>query len=110
MRVLAYEPYPDQAFVQAHGVELIEMDDLLAQSDFVTLHLPAMPSMHKIIDAEKLALTKPTAYLVNTARSCWTRMPSTRPSRCRPLGPGIDAWTVEPLDQVERWAASTPWC
>ena len=32
MRVLAYEPYPDQAFVQAHGVELIEMDDLLAQS------------------------------------------------------------------------------
>jgi len=107
MRVLAYEPYPDQAFVAANGVELVEMDTLLAQSDFVTLHLPAMPSTHKIINAEKIALMKPTAYLVNTARgklldedAAYEAVKSGRIA-----GAGIDAWTVEPLDQVERWAA-----
>ena len=68
MRVLAYEPYPDQAFVKAHGVELVELDEVFRQSDFVTLHLPAMPETTKIVNAEKLALMKPTAYLINTAR------------------------------------------
>jgi len=54
MRVLAYEPYPDQAFVKEYGVELVEMDDVFRQSDFVTLHLPAMPETTKIVNAQKL--------------------------------------------------------
>jgi len=40
MRVVAYEPYPDMEFVKANGVELVELDELLAQSDFVTVHCP----------------------------------------------------------------------
>ncbi len=107
MRVLAYEPYPDQTFVQANGVELVEFDELLGQADFVTLHLPAMPSTHKIINAEKLALMKPTAYLINTARgklldedAAYEAVKSGQIA-----GAGIDAWTVEPLDQAERWSA-----
>jgi phosphoglycerate dehydrogenase-like enzyme len=107
MRVLAYEPYPDQAFVAANGVELVELDDLLRQSDFVTLHLPAMPSTHKIINAEKLALMKPTAYIINTARGKLLDEDAVYEavSSGKIAGAGIDAWTVEPLDQAERWAA-----
>jgi D-3-phosphoglycerate dehydrogenase len=107
MRVLAYEPYPDQAFVAANSVELVELDELLGQSDFVTLHLPAMPSTHKIINAQKLALMKPTAYLVNTARGKLLDEDAVYEavSGGTIAGAGIDAWTVEPLDQVARWAA-----
>jgi phosphoglycerate dehydrogenase-like enzyme len=107
MRVLAYEPYPDLEFVKANGVELVELDDLLGQSDFVTLHLPAMPSTHKIVNAEKLALMKPTAYLVNTARGKLLDEDAVYEAVTsgQIAGAGIDAWTVEPLDQVARWAA-----
>lgn len=106
MRVLAYEPYADQAFVAEHGVELVELDDLLQQSDFVTLHLPAMPSTHKIINAEKLALMKPTAYIVNTARGKLLDEDAAYEAVAsgKIAGAGIDAWTVEPLDQWERWS------
>jgi phosphoglycerate dehydrogenase-like enzyme len=107
MRVLAYEPYPDLEFVTANGVELIELDDLLGQSDFVSLHLPAMPSTHKIVNAEKLALMKPTAFLVNTARGKLLDEDAVYEAVTsgKIAGAGIDAWTVEPLDQVARWAA-----
>jgi len=107
MRVLAYEPYPDRAFVAEHGVELVVLDDLLRQSDFVTLHLPAMPSTHKIINAEKLALMKPTAYLVNTARGKLLDEDAAYEAVASGTiaGAGIDAWTVEPLDQAARWSA-----
>lgn len=43
MRVIAYEPYPVMEFVTEHRIELMRMDEVFAQSDFVTLHLPAMP-------------------------------------------------------------------
>ena len=46
---------------QAVTIDAPELDELLVQADFVTLHRPAMPSTHKIINAEKLALMKPSA-------------------------------------------------
>jgi len=68
MKVLAYEPYPDQAFVEKWGVELVELDDLLARSDYVTLHAPGGSDNQHLINAERLAHMKSTAFLVNTAR------------------------------------------
>jgi D-3-phosphoglycerate dehydrogenase len=68
MRVVAYEPYPDRDFVAEHGVELVTLEELLHRSDFVSLHSPAMPETHHLMNAERLRLMKPTAYLVNTAR------------------------------------------
>ena len=107
MRVLAYEPYPALEFVKANGVELVELDHLLAQSDFVTLHLPAMPSTHRIVNAERLALMKPSAFLVNTARGKLLDEDAVYEAVAsgKIAGAGIDAWTVEPLDTVARWAA-----
>ncbi|HXT37199.1 MAG TPA: phosphoglycerate dehydrogenase [Chloroflexota bacterium] len=68
MRILAHEPRPDPAFVARHGIELVPLDDLLAQSDFVSLHVPFMPQTHHLINAERLARMKPGAFLINTAR------------------------------------------
>ena len=68
MRLIAHEPYPVMEFVEEHHVELMSLDDVLRQSDFVTLHLPAMPETERIINAAKLALMKPSAFLINTGR------------------------------------------
>jgi D-3-phosphoglycerate dehydrogenase len=67
-RLLAYEPYPDVAFAREYRVELVEMDALLSQSDFVSLHLPVLPETRGMVDARFLARMKKGAYLVNTAR------------------------------------------
>src|SRR5262249_6309820 len=50
------------------GAEFVERDQLLAESDFVSLHVPLMPETRGLIGAGELAQMKPTAFLINTAR------------------------------------------
>ncbi len=68
MKVLAYEPYPDREFCAKWNVELVSLEDLLRRSDFVTLHAPGGGENVHLMNRERLALMKPTAYIVNTAR------------------------------------------
>ena len=68
MRVLAHDAVPDPAYAQSHGIELTSLERLLAESDFVTLHAPHLPETDGLINAARLRLMKPTAYLINTAR------------------------------------------
>jgi phosphoglycerate dehydrogenase-like enzyme len=68
MRLLAYEPLPDLAFIAKHGVSLVPFERLLAESDFLTLHLPLTPSSKHLMNKQTLALMKPHAFLINTAR------------------------------------------
>ncbi len=58
--------YPD--FYAANGVEALSLDALLARADIVTLHVPLDDSTRGMLDAQRLALLKPTAVLINTAR------------------------------------------
>ena len=68
MRVLAYDPRPDTAFCSAYGIGLVSFEQLLAESDFLSLHLPLSPETRHIINRETLAKMKPGAVLVNTSR------------------------------------------
>lgn len=68
MRVIAFDPMPDPEFDARHGVTRMGFPELLAASDVVTLHLPLVPESHGIINRETLALMKPGAILINTAR------------------------------------------
>jgi phosphoglycerate dehydrogenase-like enzyme len=68
MKLLAYEPFPDHAFAAKHGVTFVSFERLLKESDFVTLHLPLNAESKQLINKQTLALMKPTAYFVNTAR------------------------------------------
>jgi D-3-phosphoglycerate dehydrogenase len=66
--VLAYDPVPDRSFAQSHGVTLCTQEEVVAQSDFLSLHLPASPETHGMVNAAFLARMKPGAFLINTAR------------------------------------------
>jgi len=69
MEVLAYDPYLKPGQLQDSNVRLVESPEiLLAAADFVSLHVPATPETEKFINAERLALMKPGAFLINTAR------------------------------------------
>ncbi|PJJ55249.1 phosphoglycerate dehydrogenase [Compostimonas suwonensis] len=66
--VIAYDPYVTSARAQQLGVTLVTLDELLAQSDFITIHMPKTPETTGMIGEAQLALMKPTAFIVNVAR------------------------------------------
>ena len=66
-RIFAYDLYQSQEAIAA-GVEYVELDYLLEQSDVVSLHIPLLPSTRHLINAEKLKLMKNNAILVNVSR------------------------------------------
>ena len=68
MNVIAYDPFVSQEWADRSGVSMVELDDLLRQSDFVTLHLPLTSNTEKLINSEKLGLMKKSAMLINCAR------------------------------------------
>lgn len=65
--ILVYDPYVDSEEITRMDARPIGLDELLEQSDFVTLHCPALPETMGLINAHRISSMKPTAYLVNTA-------------------------------------------
>ena len=68
MNVLAYDVYQDSAAQEQLSFQYTDLDQLLSQSDIVTLHIPYTEQNHHLINSEKLAKMKHSAYLINTAR------------------------------------------
>lgn len=68
MRVIVNQPRLTPELALEMGVEQVDLPDLLRQSDFITLHVPMRPGNEGLIGPAELALMKPTAYLINTAR------------------------------------------
>ncbi len=68
-RVLVYDPYADPTQFDDHNVAFVSLDELLHQSDIVTLHLRLSEKTEHFIGREELSKMKPTAYLINTARA-----------------------------------------
>ena len=68
MEVLAYDPHARDAIAQGGIAQWAELDDLLARSDFVTLHPLLTPDTRHLIDARALRLMKKSAYLINVSR------------------------------------------
>ncbi len=68
MKVLAYEPYPDHEFCAKWNVVLVELEDLFRRADFLTIHAPGEGGNQHLVNRERLALMKPSAVVINTAR------------------------------------------
>ena len=98
MPLMAYEPYPDREFAAAHRIELVPFERLLADSDFLSLHLPMTAESKHLINRRTLALMKPTAFLVNTARGglvCEADLIETLRAK-KLAGAGLDVFEEEP--------------
>ena len=99
-RIIASDPYVQQSTADLYGVQLVALEELLAEADYVTIHCSATDETHHLINAETLALMKPTAILVNTARG--HMVDGTALAKALGNGQiaaaGLDVAEVEPLD------------
>jgi len=68
MRLVGYDPFVSPDYAQNLGVELVPMEQLLKESDFVTLHLPLTSATKGLIGAKELSKMKPTVRIINCAR------------------------------------------
>jgi phosphoglycerate dehydrogenase-like enzyme len=68
MHFIAHDPYVTPALARELGVTLVDLDTVFGESDFVTLNCPLTPETRHLVDARRLALMKPTAFLINCAR------------------------------------------
>ncbi len=98
MKVLAYDPYVTPAAAREVEVELLPLDDLLAQSDFVSLHTSLSPATEKMIGADAIAKMKKGARLINCARGeLIDEAPLAEALKSGKLaGAGLDTFAQEP--------------
>lgn len=68
LTVLGYDPYPKPSLAAELGFTYCELPELLKNSDIVSLHCPATPETHHLLNEERLMMMKPEAILINTAR------------------------------------------
>ncbi|WP_221585202.1 phosphoglycerate dehydrogenase [Microbacterium sp. G2-8] len=98
MRLVAYDPYVTAARAQQLGVELLTLDELVEQADFLTIHMPKTPETTGMIGAEQLKAMKSTAYVVNVARGGLIDEEALTEALAAGeiAGAGIDVFTSEP--------------
>ena len=98
MRFIAHDPYADPARAQAIGVELVELDTLFREADFLSVSIPLSEATRGLVGEQLLGLMKPTAYLINTARGPVVdqRALSRALAERRIAGAGLDVFEVEP--------------
>ena len=98
VEIVAYDPYITTTRAQQLGVTLLSLEDLLKQSDFVTIHMPKTPETIGMIGADELAMMKPTAYVINVARGGLIDEDALREALQQGViaGAGLDVFVSEP--------------
>ena len=103
LRFQAHDPYVRPEDVADLGVVLVDLETLLRTSDFVVVNCPLTPQTHHLVNAERLALMKPTAFLVNAARGPIVDQAAlTEVLKQRKIaGAGLDVFDPEPPDPAD---------
>ncbi|MEM7404664.1 MAG: NAD(P)-dependent oxidoreductase [Pseudomonadota bacterium] len=98
MRVLAYDPNLTRDTCRERGAEQVELAELLAESDYVSVHCPRNASSERMLDADAFAAMKPSAYFITTARGgIHDEMALAAALEAgRLAGAGLDVWDPEP--------------
>jgi phosphoglycerate dehydrogenase-like enzyme len=100
MRFIAHDPYADPAVAAELGIELVGLEDLFRRSDILSVSCPLTPETRHIVNAERIALMQPTAYLINTARGPIVDQKALTEAlqAGRIAGAGLDVLEQEPPD------------
>ena len=98
VKLIAYDPYVQPARAAQIGVRLVPLEELMRESDFITVHLPKTAETAGLIGEEQLKLAKPTMYLVNAARGGIVDEDALYRaiSEGRVAGAGLDVYAKEP--------------
>jgi len=101
MKIVAYDPYASPAKAGQLGAQLVGLDELLAQSDFITIHLPKTPETLGLIGEEALTKVKPSVRIINAARGGIVDEAALARAIAegRVAGAGIDVFATEPTTQ-----------
>jgi phosphoglycerate dehydrogenase-like enzyme len=99
MKVVAWTLHPNPERAAQYGIEFLSLEDLLQQSDVVSLHVALSPQTERLIGQEQLALMKPSAILVNTARGAVVDEAALLEvlEQDKIAGAGLDVFESEPL-------------
>jgi phosphoglycerate dehydrogenase-like enzyme len=103
MKFIAHDPFADQKAAAELGIELVSLEDVFRRADVLSVNCPLTPETHHLVNAERLALMKPTAYLINTARGPIVDQKAlTKVLHDRKIaGAGLDVFEVEPVPADE---------
>ena len=101
MRVIAYDPYVYGAVMKTRGVEPVDLNRLLKESDFITIHALLTDETREMIGYPELKQMKPTSYLINTARGGIVNEPALVKALEEGLiaGAGLDVNATEPVPE-----------
>lgn len=101
MRILGCDPYLSEERARELGVEVVDLQTLLKESDYVTLHTPMNEETRHLINSDTLRMMKPTAYLVNTSRGPMVDADALARAitEGQIAGAAIDVYDVEPPPQ-----------
>jgi D-3-phosphoglycerate dehydrogenase len=99
LKVVAYDPYAAKDVLASAGVESVSFDDLLARSDFISVHAPLLPATRGLVNAAAFTKMKKGALIVNTARGPLIDEPALVAALDSGLlgGAALDVVTTEPL-------------
>src|SRR6185369_3339524 len=102
---LAFDPFVNKETAANHTVRLVSLEELLRQSDFVSIHCPLTDTTRDLIGARELALMKPDAYLLNTARGGIVDEDALYDAlrNRRIAGAAVDCFATEPVTQPSRF-------
>lgn len=67
-KIIVYDPAPDHEYAESLGVELCPLDEIIRESEFISLHLPLLPETREIVNGDFLSKIRPGSFLVNTSR------------------------------------------
>lgn len=98
LKFIAHDPFLTETKAKELNVELVSLEDLFMRSDILSINCPLTESTRHIVNAERLLLMKPTAYLINTARGPVVDQTALTESlqKQRIAGAGLDVLEVEP--------------
>jgi D-3-phosphoglycerate dehydrogenase len=98
MNLIAHDPYVDLATASSLGVRLVGLEELFREADVLSVSCPLNDETHHIVNAERLALMKPGAYLINTSRGPVVdeKALTTALQERRIAGAGLDVFEQEP--------------
>jgi len=101
MKVVAFDPFLSPERAVEMGVEKLELDDLLARADFITLHTPLTDKTRNILSAENLAKTKKGVFIINCARGGLVDEVALRKllDEGHVAGAGFDVFSAEPAKE-----------